>query len=46
MYSFVTIFGMSYEDKSYEVFRGLNHGHIVKVGDSATSYWSVFRILN
>ena len=46
MYSFVTILGMSYEDKSYEVFRGLNHGHIVKVGDSATSYWSVFRILN
>ena len=46
MHSFVTILGMSYQGESYEVFRGLNHAHVVQMGDSVTSYWSVYRTLD
>jgi len=40
--AFSTLFGITYEDYVYQVFRGLNHNFIVKSGYEVTTYWDVF----
>jgi len=40
--AFSTLFGITYEDYEYQVFRGLNHSFIVKSGYEVRTYWDVF----
>ena len=39
---FSTIFGITYEDYEYTVFKGLNHNFIVKSGYDLVTYWDIF----